>query len=192
LTKKSILMVVAKYPATRGHTTVINNLCKGLSELGYETAIGAFSFDEDPPFNIKKVLLNKFKLRRKGVASLDFDIIHTHQPRVHYYLLSKKPTKPIIFHYHGAANKIQEINFKLSMKLYKKNISKIISVSKTGIEQMEKMIGPTTAEVIYNGADTNFFNTNLPSTFKKGEPQLLFVSALHKYKNADILIEAMP
>jgi len=185
-------MVVAKYPATRGHTTVINNLCKGLSELGYETAIGAFSFDEDPPFNIKKVLLNKFKLRRKGVASLDFDIIHTHQPRVHYYLLSKKPTKPIIFHYHGAANKIQEINFKLSMKLYKKNISKIISVSKTGIEQMEKMIGHITAEVIYNGADTNFFNTNLPSTFKKGEPQLLFVSALHKYKNADILIEAMP
>lgn len=185
-------MVVAKYPATRGHTTVINNLCKGLSELGYETAIGAFSFDEDPPFNIKKVILDKFKLCRKGVGILDFDIIHTHQPRVHYYLLSKKPTKPIIFHYHGAANKIQEINFKLSMKLYKKKISKIISVSKTGVEQIEKMIGPTSTEVIYNGADTNFFNPNNPKIFKKGEPQLLFVSALHKYKNAGVLIGAMP
>jgi len=192
LTKKSILMVVAKYPATRGHTTVINNLCKGLSDLGYKVAIGAFSFDEDPPFNIKKVVLNKFKLLQKGVASLDFDIIHTHQPRVHYYLLSKKPTKPIIFHYHGAANKIQEINFKISMKLYKKKISKIISVSKTGVEQIEKMIGPTSVEVIYNGADTDFFKPNLSDSFRKGEPQLLFVSTLHKYKNAGVLIESMP
>ena len=185
-------MVVAKYPATRGHTTVINNLCKGLSELGYETAIGAFSFDEDPPFNIKKEILNKFQLRKKGVSILNYDIIHTHQPRVHYYLLSKKPSKPIIFHYHGAANKIQEINFKVSMKLYRKKISKIISVSKTGVEQIEKMIGPTPAEVIYNGADTEFYNPNNSKRYKKGEPQLLFVSALHKYKNAGVLIEAMP
>jgi len=185
-------MVVAKYPATRGHTTVINNLCKELSELGYEMAIGAFSFTEDPPFQIKKVVLNKMKLLKSGVKYLNYDIIHSHQPRVHYYLLSKKPTKPIIFHYHGAANKIQEINFKVSMKLYKKRIKKIISVSKTGVEQIEKMIGATKVDIIYNGADTNFYNTNLPITFKKGEPQLLFVSALHKYKNAGVLIDAIP
>ncbi len=184
-------MVVAKYPATRGHTTVINNLCKGLSEMGYETAIGAFSFDEDPPFNIKKIVLNKIKLLKKGIGYLDYDIIHSHQPRVHYYLLTKKPTKPVVFHYHGAANKIQEINFKVSMKLYKKRIKKIISVSKTGVAQIEKMIGPTTTDVIYNGADTDFYNTNLPTPYKKGNPQLLFVSALHKYKNAGILINAM-
>lgn len=185
-------MVVAKYPATRGHTTVINNLCKGLSELGHETAIGAFSFNEEPPFNIKKIILNKFELLKKGVKYLDYDIIHSHQPRTHYYLLTKKPTKPVVFHYHGAANKIQEINFKISMALYRKKIKKIISVSKTGIDQIEKMIGPISAEVIYNGADTDFFNINLPRTFKKGNPQLLFVSALHKYKNAGILINAMP
>ena len=41
-----------------------------------------------------------------------------------------------------------------------KKISKIISVSKTGVEQIEKMIGPTPAEVIYNGADTEFYNPN--------------------------------
>ena len=185
-------MVVAKYPATRGHTTVINNLCKELSQLGYETAIGAFSFTEDPPFQIKKVVLNKMKLLKSGVKYLNYDIIHSHQPRVHYYLLSKKPTKPIIFHYHGAANKIQEMNFKVSMKLYKKRIKKIISVSKTGVEQIEKMIGTTEVDVIYNGADTNFYNTDLPIPFKKGEPQLLFVSALHKYKNAGVLIHAIP
>lgn len=185
-------MVVAKYPATRGHTTVINNLCKELSQLGYETAIGAFSFTEDPPFQIKKVVLNKMKLLKSGVKYLNYDIIHSHQPRVHYYLLSKKPTKPIIFHYHGAANKIQEMNFKVSMKLYKKRIEKMISVSKTGVEQIEKMIGTTKVDVIYNGADTNFYNTNLPIPFKKGEPQLLFVSALHKYKNAGVLIHAIP
>ena len=63
-------MVVAKYPATRGHTTVINNLCKGLSEIGYETAIGAFSFDEDPPFNIKKIVLNKTKLLKNGIDQI--------------------------------------------------------------------------------------------------------------------------
>ena len=184
-------MVVAKYPATRGHTTVINNLCKGLSEIGYETAIGAFSFDEDPPFNIKKIVLNKTKLLKNGIEYLNYDIIHSHQPRVHYYLLTKKPTKPVVFHYHGAANKIQEINFKVSMKLYRKRIKKIISVSKTGVSQIEKVIGSTTADVIYNGADTNFYNTNLPIPYKKGNPQLLFVSALHKYKNAGILINAM-
>ncbi len=185
------MMVVAKYPATRGHTTVINNLCKGLSEIGYDTAIGAFSFDEDPPFNIKKVVLDKMKLLKYGIKYLNYDIIHSHQPRVHYYLLTKKPTKPIVFHYHGAANKIQEINFKVSMKLYKKRIKKIIAVSKTGVEQIENMIGPTSVDVIYNGADTNFYNTNLPTPFKKGDPQLLFVSALHKYKNAGVLINAM-
>ena len=184
-------MVVAKYPATRGHTTVINNLCKGLSEMGYETGIGAFSFDEDPPFKIKKILLNKNKLLKNGIEYLNYDIIHSHQPRTHYYLLTKKPTKPVVFHYHGAANKIQEINFKISMKLYKKRIKKIISVSKTGVEQIEKMIGPTPTDVIYNGADTNFYNTNLPTPYKKGDPQFLFVSALHKYKNAGILINAM-
>ena len=49
------------------------------------------------------------------------------------------------------------------------------------------MIGTTEVDVIYNGADTNFYNTDLPIPFKKGEPQLLFVSALHKYKNAGVL-----
>lgn len=189
---KSVLMVVAKYPATHGHTTVINNLCIGLGKLGYRTAIGAFSFDKEPPHNIETVKLNKLKLLRYGVEYLGFDIIHSHQSRVNYYLLFRKPTKPIILHYHGASNKIQEINFKISMRLFKNRITEIISVSNAGISQMKKMIGSVNAQVVYNGVDTSFYNDNLPTPFKKGEPQLLFVSALRKYKNTTALIGLMP
>ena len=55
----SVIFIVAKYPATYGHTSVINNLCHGLNELGHKTAIGAFSFDSDPPKGVEKVILKK-------------------------------------------------------------------------------------------------------------------------------------
>ena len=185
-------MVVAKYPATFGHTSVINYLCKELNKLGYRAAIGAFSFDSDPPFNIEKIKLNKRKLLTSGISYLDFDIIHAHQARVLYYLLSVKPTKPVIFHYHGASNKIQETNFKIAMWRYRNKISKVISVSHAGISQMKKLVKDISAEVVYNGVDTNLFNQNLPTPHKKGTPQLLFVSGLRKYKKTRILIESMP
>jgi len=190
--QKSVLMVVAKYPATFGHTSVINYLCKELNKLGYRAAIGAFSFDSDPPFNIEKIKLNKRKLLTSGISYLDFDIIHAHQARVLYYLLSVKPTKPVIFHYHGASNKIQETNFKIAMWRYRNKISKVISVSHAGISQMKKLVKDISAEVVYNGVDTNLFNQNLPTPHKKGTPQLLFVSGLRKYKKTRILIESMP
>tara|TARA_Y100001936_G_scaffold2216_1_gene2142 strand:+ start:30061 stop:31095 length:1035 start_codon:yes stop_codon:yes gene_type:complete len=190
---KSILMIVAKYPATYGHTSVINYLCKELNELGYRTAIGAFSFDSQPPFGIDTVKLDKKKLLTNGVSSLDFDIIHPHQARVLYYLLSKKPNKPIIFHYHGASSRVQELNFKLSMWRYRNKISKIISVSNSGINQMQKMLKKNiSAEVVYNGVDTKIFNTKLDTPYKKGTPQLLFVSGLRKYKKVEILINSIP
>jgi glycosyltransferase involved in cell wall biosynthesis len=190
--KRSVLMVVAKYPATYGHTTVINNLCAGLNKMGYRAAIGAFSFDEEPPFNIEKVKLSKKKLLTEGVKYLDFDIIHPHQARVMYYLLFKKPTKPIVFHYHAAATKIQEINLTLMMALYKKRISKTICVSQKALNHLQGLTGKCDAIIIYNGSDTNFYNPNLPKPYKKGEPQLLFVSVLRRYKNAGALVDAMP
>ena len=190
--QKSVIMVVAKYPTTFGHTSVINYLCKGLNELGYRAAIGAFSFDSDPPFNIEKVKLNKRKLLTTGNSYLDFDIIHAHQARVLYYLLSVKPTKPIVFHYHGASNKIQEINFKVAMWRYRDKISKIVSVSYAGINQMKRLVKDITAEVVYNGVDTKLFNQDLPTPHKKGTPQLLFVSGLREYKKTRVLIESMP
>jgi len=190
--QKSVLMVVAKYPATFGHTSVINYLCKELNKLGYRAAIGAFSFDSDPPFGIEKIKLSKRKLLTTGISYLDFDIVHAHQARVLYYLLSVKPTKPVIFHYHGASNKIQETNFKIAMGRYRNKISKIVSVSYAGISQMKKLVKDISADVVYNGVDTKLFNQDLPTPHKKGTPQLLFVSGLRKYKKTRILIESMP
>ena len=190
--QKSVLMVVAKYPATFGHTSVINYLCKELNELGYRAAIGAFSFDSDPPFGIEKIKLSKRKLLTTGISYLDFDIIQAHQGRVLYYLCTIKPTKPILFHYHGASNKIQETNFKFAMWRYRNKISKITSVSYAGINQMKQLVKDISAEVVYNGVDTKLFNPDLPTPHKKGTPQLLFVSGLRKYKKTKILIESMP
>jgi len=185
-------MIVARYPATHGHTTVINNLCLGLSKLGYRTAIGAFSFSKSPPNNIEMIKLDKFKLLTKGIDYLGFDIVHSHQPRVNYYLLFKKSLKPILLHYHGASNFVQRINFILMMSIFRKRISKIISVSKSGISQMEKMIGKVNAEVIYNGVNTSFYFPELEKKYNVGNPELIFVSALREYKKTSFLINAMP
>jgi 1,2-diacylglycerol 3-alpha-glucosyltransferase len=185
-------MIVRKYPADFGHTTVINNLCMELQKMGYKTGIGAFEFTSSPPENIEQVELNKLQLFFRGVKILNYDILFLHQSYPSYYLLTKKPNKPVILYYHGASNKLQRITFKISMMLYKNRISKIMSVSHAGINQMKKMIGDISAEVIYNGVDTNFYNPKLPRPFKKGEPQLLFVSALRPYKKASLLISSMP
>ncbi len=192
MVKKSVLMVVAKYPATYGHTTVINNLCRGLKELGHRTAIGAFSFEAEPPKGVEKVKLSRIRLLESGVSSLEFDIIHPHQAQVLYYLLFKKPNKPIIFHYHAASNIIQELNLKVSMGLLKKRITKTICVSKKALHHLTYWAGECDATVIYNGVDTNFYHPNLDSPYKKGSPQLLFVSVLRKYKKTSELINAMP
>ena len=188
----SVIFIVAKYPATYGHTSVINNLCHGLNELGHKTAIGAFSFDSDPPKGVEKVILKKNELLRSGVASLEYDIIHPHQAQVLYYLLFKKPEKPIVFHYHAASNLIQELNLKSSMKLFKKRISKFISVSKKASHHLEEWAGKCDDVVIYNGVDTKFFHPGLEQPYRKGSPQLLFVSVLRKYKKTVDLISAMP
>jgi glycosyltransferase involved in cell wall biosynthesis len=192
LTKKSVLMVVRKYPADFGHTTVINNLCIELQKIGYKAGIGAFEFTSSTPENVEQIKLNKFKLFFHGIKILNYDVILLHQSYPSYYLLTKKPTKPVILYYHGASNRLQRINFKISMMLYKNKMTKIMAVSQSGINQMKKMIGDISAEVIYNGVDTNFYNSELPKPYKKGVPQLLFVSALRPYKKASLLIEYIP
>ena len=190
--KPSVIMVVAKYPATYGHTTVINNLCLGLKKLGHRTAVGAFVFESDPPEGIEKVKLNKNKLLRTGVSKLDFDIIHPHQAQVLYFLLFKKPNKPIVFHYHAASNIIQELNLKVSMGLLKKRIKRTICVSNKALNHLKEWAGNCDATVVYNGVNTNFYHPNLEIKYKKGSPQLLFVSVLRKYKKTSDLIYAMP
>ena len=188
----SVIFIVAKYPATYGHTSVINNLCRGLTNLGHKTAIGAFHFESEPPENVEKVQLNKLELLKSGVKSLDYDIIHPHQAQVLYYLLAKKPNKPIVFHYHAASNIIQELNLKFSMTIFKNKISKFISVSKKASNHLKEWAGECDDVVVYNGVDTKFFNSDLEQPYKKGTPQLLFVSVLRKYKKTEELINAIP
>jgi len=190
--QNSVIMMLSEYPTTAGHTSVVNNLCLGLTKLGYRTAIGAFKFTKEPPQGTTKVVLNKLKLMIRGVAYLDYEIIHSHQTMITYYLLMKKPSKPVVFHFHGLPNKKQEINFKILITFYKNRLSKILSVSNFGIEQLKKLSQDIEAEVVYNGTDTKFFNINLPRSYRLGDPQLLFVTALRSYKRTDFLITAMP
>ena len=191
MNKKSVIMLLAKYPATYGHTTVIDNLTLELKKLNYDVAIGAFDFSRNPPGGIKKIVLNKTKLMIHGTNYLNFDVIHFHQTQLMYYLLNKKPTKPVIFHYHGASNFIQRQNFKFAMKLYKNKISKIISVSKAGITQMKNLVSNLDSDILYNGVDNDFFNKSNFINQKIGSPQLLFVGALRKYKKTKVLLDAM-
>jgi len=188
----SIIFIVATWPATYGHTSVINNLCQGLTKLGHKTAIGAFNFKQDPPKNVEKVQLSRLNLLKSGTKSLDYDIIHPHQAQVLYFLLAKKPDKPVIVHYHAASNMIQKLNLKFSMALLKNKISKFISVSIKASNHLKEWAGECDDVVVYNGVDTKFFNSELEGPYRKGVPQLLFVSVLRKYKKTIDLIEAIP
>src|SRR2546426_2286350 len=100
MSRESILMVISNYRALGGHQTVINNLCKGLYKIGYNISIGAFSFDQNPPDNIEKINLRKFRSLESNMRTgkHDFDIIHSHQTQMNYYSLLTQ--KPFIFHYY--------------------------------------------------------------------------------------------
>jgi glycosyltransferase involved in cell wall biosynthesis len=195
--KASILMVISYYLRAGGAETVINNLCSGLRKIGYNVAIGAYSFHQNPPDNIDKVNLKKFRsLASNNINNgYNFDIIHNHHPRMNYYSLLT--SKPFIFHYHGSSNRIQEINLKTSILLCRNRLSRIIFVSNSALNHLTNIVGKgissrIPSDVIYNGVDTTYYHTNLPKPYTKGDPQLLFVSNLYPHKNVISIIEAMP
>ena len=76
-----------------------------------------------------------------------------------YFFLFNKRNTPVIFHYHGASNFIQRLNFKISMCLFYKKISKMtVPVSYTALDQIKKMskkIPPV--KVIFNRSRLQFF-----------------------------------
>src|SRR5919106_528600 len=197
MSRGSILMVVSGYRVS-GHQTVINNLCSGLYKLGYNVAIGAFSFDQDLPDNIEMVNLKNFILKSSRYSSnrYDFDIIHSHQPKLNYY--SFLTQKPFIFHYHGASNRIQKISLKVSSYLCRNKISKIIGISNAAINDLRNILGEfifstLSSSVIVNcGVDTRYYHMGLPRPYKMGDPQLLFVGNLYPHKNVIRIIKAIP
>lgn len=189
MAKGSILMVVSTYLPFVGHGTVINNVCNGINKLGFNVAIGAFSFAQDPPDGIEKVNLKRFKRLTSNVPGCGFDIIHNYHTKMNYYALVT--TKPFIFHYLGTSNKLQEINLKLSMLFCKSRISSIISSSYSSLGQFRSVAGNISSDVIYDGVDSIYYHPNLPRPYRKGDPHLLFVGKLHKYKNVGQLVAAM-
>ena len=56
---KSVLIVIDEYPTSFGHTTVIKETSVRLQKIGYKVGIAAFSFKEEPPLNIEKIILDK-------------------------------------------------------------------------------------------------------------------------------------
>ena len=59
MNKGKILMTLSEYRYFTGHGTGINNLCLGLKDLGYDMAIGAFKFHDEPPDGIEVIHLKK-------------------------------------------------------------------------------------------------------------------------------------
>ena len=182
-------MLISKYHGYGGSDSVINHLCNGLNQLGYQTSIGSFSFQSNPPEKTKKIKLNRFQKIPEIIEGEEIDIIHSHQTLMNYYSLFS--TKPFIFHYHGSNGFLQELNLKLSMSLSRKKIKKIITVSNAATEQLKKIVGISTAEVIYNGVDIKNCHPDLPIPFKKGSPQLLFVGNFYPTKNVTLIVKAM-
>lgn len=191
MTREAILMTLKEYQSVGGHSIVINNLCTGLNKIGYNVVIGAFSINGKPPDGIEIVKLNRFGDLTNIGNGYRFDLIHNHQPSLNYYSILTK--KPFLFHYHGAMGKIQEINLNFSLNLCQNHISKIISVAYSALSKIPKNIQyKIPNEVVYNGVDTNLFNPNFTSPIPKGEPQLIFVGNLFKYKNVIKIINLMP
>jgi glycosyltransferase involved in cell wall biosynthesis len=190
--KASVLMPVSKYRSAGGFERAVSSLCNGLQKLGYKVAIGAFSFEGNPPANIRKVNLKKFRGLTPGSKQDDFDIIHTHETHMNYY--SFLTPQPFVFHYHGAKGTIQKVNLKTSFLLLRRRISRIISVSDSALNDFTGIAGAggISPDVIYNGVDTDFFNTGLSKPHTKGDPQLLFVGNLYRSKNVIRIICNMP
>jgi glycosyltransferase involved in cell wall biosynthesis len=197
MSKGSILMVVSNYRRFGGHETVIDSLCNGLQNIGYNMAIGAFSFDQDPPDNIEKVRLKKFRSLESGsnnISKCSFDIVHSHHTQMNYHSLLT--SKPFIFHYHGASDIIQKINLMTSTLICRNRISRIISVSNAAFNHLIDIVGKRICSKIpsnrvHNGIDTTYYHVGLPTPYKKGDPQLLFVGNLYRHKNVIRLIEIM-
>jgi glycosyltransferase involved in cell wall biosynthesis len=187
-----VLLLMSTYQGSGGHESVINNLAKGLMKLGHEVVIGAFSFKKNPPDLIPTLHLSRF--RNILFSSSNFDIIHCHHTRMNYFSLVN--SKPFLFHYHGTSSIIQQVNLKSSMFLCKSSISKIIAVSNFALSQIQRVGGSSAlkipSEVICNGVDTQFYNINLPDPYRSGDPQLLFVGNLYRYKMVPRILEEIP
>jgi len=183
----SILMLMSKYHKFSGHVRVVENLSIGLDKLGFDVSIASPIWEKDPPECIKKIHLNRFKTIDSQIPN-EISLIHNHQTLMNYYSLFTK--RPFIFHYHGASMFLQRINLKVSMKLCRNHISKIISVSYAADNQINEIVKNIPSQIIYNGVNNRLYQ-NIKNIEKDGDPQLLFVGNLFEYKKVQTIILAM-
>jgi len=183
----SILMLMSKYHKFSGHVRVVENLSIGLDKLGFDVSIASPMWEKEPPKNIQKISLNRFKTIDSQIPSR-INLIHNHQTLMNYYSLFTK--RPFIFHYHGASMMLQRINLKVSINLCKNHITKIISVSNAAENQISDLIKNMQSKIIYNGVNNRLYQ-NVEKLEKDGSPQLLFVGNLFEYKNVQIIISSM-
>lgn len=186
MSKASVLMVLSHYRGFGGHEAVIENLCNGIASMGYDVAIGAFSFAREPPGNIRSERLSRLRgLRTRS----RFDIIHGHQTSINYYSLTAN--LPYLLHWHGASSLTQELNLKFSMSLCRSKIGKIIGISNAAMQQVKNLVGDVPHEIVHNGVDSTFFTPQQSTPYKIGDPQLFFVGNFYPHKNVMFLVDAM-
>ena len=183
----SILMLMSKYHKFSGHVRVVENLSTGLDKLGFDVSIASPIWEKEPPKNIQKISLNRFKTIDAQIPS-KINLIHNHQTLMNYYSLFTK--RPFIFHYHGASMLLQRINLKFSINLCNNHITKIISVSNAAENQISDLTKNIPSTIIYNGVNNKLYE-KVEKLEKNGDPQLLFVGNLFEYKNVQIIILSM-
>jgi len=139
---------------------------------------------------------------------MDFDVIHIHEHRtvlaivIHKY--SQKYNVPYIIQAHGSVlPTFQKQRLKKIFDLlfgYKilKDASKVIALTKTEVEQYNKMgVDGGKIEIVPNGIDFSEY-ANLPKrgefrkrySIKDDEKIILYLGRIHKIKGADLLVKA--
>lgn len=186
MSETCILMLMSVYQRVSGHTRVIDNLSIFLTKQGYNVTIGAFKFEKEPPKNIKKIILTYTNICSNFKK---FDIIHNHQTKMNFFSLFT--SKPFIFQYHGASMRLQKINLFVSLLFCQNKITRLISVSKSALDQIPKFAKNISTKVISNGIDTDYYHNISTLENKKGEPQMFFAGNLFRYKNVQLIIKSM-
>ena len=177
-----------------GFSRVMEKLAENLTAQGNDVTIGALRFLQFPSKSNYSVATIPFTNPLKLNSFLNrFDIIHNHHPITNY--LSLVTRKPFIYHYHGAPNFGKSNSFRFTMvpsiKMTNTRINGAIAVSEVAGAELKQFISSNKIHVVYNGVDTNIFKPGLKETFRKGQPQFLFVGNLYEHKNVAELILVM-
>ena len=183
-----VLLLTRKYAGTDGHSNLMNTVAFALIRKGIEVKIAAFNFIQQPPQEIPTLKLSWSKhLFSFGTVAREFDIIHNFQTLMNYF--SPFGKKPFIFHYQGAGTNLQIVNLRIAGLICRKSVQKYLTLSTVSANKLYKLIGAK-SEIVPLAIDPAFFNYIVGGERKKGQPHLLAVTRMMKYKRNDELLRA--